>query len=137
MRKAMLLAMLAALGGCETTQEIKDYNRNVSTYEICMKMASQPFAGEARTSGWQQVIAERGESCAPYAAEMSIAAGRANATLQSLQQRLATPAPAVAPMTAYLRQHYVQGTSRICIYDRAGSPVHITIPATNLCPLTQ
>jgi hypothetical protein len=136
--KYSFIVVAVMLAGCETTQEIKDYNRNVSTYEICMKIASQPLASEARTTGWRQVIAERGESCAPYAAEMSIVAGRADANLQSLQQRLAAPAtPAVKPTTAFLQRQYVQGTSKICIYDRLGSPVHITIPATSLCPLTQ
>lgn len=36
---------------------------------------------------------------------------------------------------AYLRSQYVSGTSRICTYDRMGSPFVLTVNATELCPM--
>jgi len=38
--------------------------------------------------------------------------------------------------TAFLKSNYVQGTSRVCIYDRAGSPYIITIGAAQMCPIS-
>lgn len=38
--------------------------------------------------------------------------------------------------TAYLRSQYVQGTSRVCTYDRMGSPYVVTVGSAELCPIT-
>ena len=37
---------------------------------------------------------------------------------------------------AFLKHSYVSGMNRICVYDDLGSQVVITIPSTQLCPLS-
>jgi hypothetical protein len=39
-------------------------------------------------------------------------------------------------MLAFLEREVESGIHRICYYDNAGSEVAITVPITNLCPLT-
>ena len=50
------------------------------------------------------------------------------------QQMSAQPAGGGA--TAFLRSQTVSGTSRICSYDRMGSPYVITIGAVDICPIS-
>jgi hypothetical protein len=38
--------------------------------------------------------------------------------------------------TAFLRGQHTEGQSKICIYDRLGSPYVITIGIVELCPIT-
>lgn len=39
--------------------------------------------------------------------------------------------------TAFLKGSYVSGMNRICIYDRLGSEVAITLRSVDICPLSQ
>ncbi len=136
MRK-YLGAILAAVAvtGCATSPEEL---AATPTGSLCMAYARAVL--NSNRDDWLREVYRRGETCAPYAAEMAVAGAQSQSMLNGLNQRYlpATPAaPIQSPMTAHLRNQYVQGFNRVCIYDRAGSPVHITIPATNLCPLTQ
>lgn len=47
----------------------------------------------------------------------------------------ATPSQSSGGATAFLKREYESGFNRICIYDRVGSEVAITINATQICPL--
>ncbi len=51
-----------------------------------------------------------------------------------LQQPGATQATA-GPVGFYKRE-YLSGANKICFYDRMGSEVVITIPATSLCAIS-
>ena len=71
---------------------------------------------------------------------------RAARILQNLGQqfgggaRIITPQPPVgggiAQGTAFYKSSYISGFNKICMYDRMGSAVSITIGNTELCPLT-
>jgi hypothetical protein len=56
---------------------------------------------------------------------------------QLMQQGRRQPNPVDNPTApaAFLRNSYVSGLNRICLYDRLGSQVAVTIPATAICPL--
>ena len=41
----------------------------------------------------------------------------------------------VKPAGALLKHQYVEGLSRICIYDNIGSPFILTVNAVALCPI--
>jgi hypothetical protein len=38
--------------------------------------------------------------------------------------------------TGFLKRQYVEGMSRICVYDKLGSPYVITLGAAQLCPIS-
>jgi hypothetical protein len=52
---------------------------------------------------------------------------------QSAGQSMAAPS---SGGTAFLRSDYVSGTSRICTYDRMGSPYVMTVSAAQICPVS-
>jgi hypothetical protein len=59
-------------------------------------------------------------------------------SLTSAGRQMTPPAESVSDgATAFLKGQVVRGTSRICSYDRAGSPYVITVGAAEPCPLTQ
>lgn len=130
------------LTGCATYQVLRQQSESQSTYHLCIKLARAALAGENARAAWADTIRARGESCAPYAAEMQIEAQRSNVMLQNLNNAYVAPLgaravgapPPPSGAVAFLRWDYVEGTSRICVYDRLGSPVHISLPATSLCP---
>ena len=86
-------------------------------------------------------LQSRGENCSQYAGAVS-AATAANAAamqsgLQMLQQARGAPAAAPAEQAAgFLKRNYQSGFNRICIYDRLGSEVAVTLPSTSICPLS-
>jgi hypothetical protein len=55
-------------------------------------------------------------------------------TLTNVGQQM-TPQP-TSGFTGYLRSSYVSGTSRVCSYDKAGSPYVMTIGAGSICPIS-
>lgn len=65
---------------------------------------------------------------------------RAGAAMQQpVQQPYQQPQPVgggTAQGVAFLKGSYVSGMNRVCLYNRLGSAVAITIGATQLCPLT-
>ena len=69
-------------------------------------------------------------------------ARRANVqrTMASVGQQVATPPSdngySGSGVTAYLRSQEVSGTSRICVYNKLGSPYVMTIGAAEMCPIT-
>jgi hypothetical protein len=48
---------------------------------------------------------------------------------------IASSTNAAARIWCYLKSNYISGTSRICIYDCAGTERHETVGAAQLCPL--
>lgn len=74
--------------------------------------------------------------------------GSIQSGLARMQQSLQPPQNAYGPVsasssssissfgTAYLRGQSVSGTSRICSYDRMGSPYIITVSSVEFCPLS-
>ena len=56
------------------------------------------------------------------------------ATASAIAAFVAMP-DAAARIWCYLKGQYLSGTSRICIYDCAGSERHETIGAAQMCPL--
>jgi hypothetical protein len=140
MKKTVSALALAVLAGCASTPEEL---ASTPSGTLCVRYATAILNGNR--GAWLQEVYRRGETCAPYAAEMAAASAQSQAMLGNLNQRYVAPmaAPAVAPApvrreaTAFLKRQFTQGTNTVCVYDRLGSPVHITIPSTQLCPLTQ
>ena len=140
MRRTMIGLALVALVGCASTPEEL---ASTPSGTLCVRYAKAIL--NSNRGDWLQEVYRRGETCAPYAAEMAVAGAQAQSMLGNLNQRYVAPmaAPAVAPApvrreaTAFLKRQFTQGMNTVCVYDRLGSPVHVTIPATSLCPLTQ
>lgn len=76
------------------------------------------------------VLALMLSGCSDPRAMRIIAAGLSGAA--------STPTPAVPASTAgFLKRQFVSGTNKVCVYDRLGSDLYVTIPSVELCPLTQ
>lgn len=135
LRVVSLLALGASLTGCAIAPEEL---AGRSTGSLCVAYARALL--NPNRDDWLAEVYRRGESCAPYAAEMAAASAQSQSSLNSLNQRyMVAPTPVAAPRpgTAFLKGEFTQGFNKACIYDRLGSAVHVTIPATQLCPLTQ
>lgn len=62
--------------------------------------------------------------------------GLANASRAMNQQSYTPTYGGVASGTAFLRNSYVSGMNRVCVYDRLGSAYVTTIGAAEICPLS-
>jgi hypothetical protein len=132
-RLASLLAVGVVMTGCAIAPEELSTR---SSGSLCVAYARAVL--NPNREDWLAEVYRRGDSCAPYAAEMAAASAQSQSSLNSLNQRYMQPAvPVQRPATAFLKGEFTQGFNKVCMYDRMGSPVHVTIPATQLCPLTQ
>lgn len=99
-------------------------------YEVkLMRNAAQPgldqdlaFALQIRSAAAQKQAADAASTAA------------AAAFLES--QRVRNAPAATATSGGFLKRQYESGFNRICVYDRLGSDVAITIGVTQLCPLS-
>jgi hypothetical protein len=57
-------------------------------------------------------------------------------TLSNVGQQMATPPSSGNGFTGYLKSSYVSGTSRVCSYDKGGSPYVMTIGVASMCPIS-
>lgn len=136
MRSALLAALAAICSGCAMTpQELATR----STGSLCVSYARAIL--NSNRGAWLEEVYRRGETCAPYATEMVIAARESQQTLNSLNTQLGVPAsPVAAPagrtITAFLRTSREEGMNRICVYDALGSPYVITLKAAQICPVS-
>lgn len=131
----------AGLSACATVQDMRSEASGVSTYSLCMRLAAPGLlTNRAQLEVWRDTVAARGDSCNSYQADMDRASRQQAATMQSLTTRLnqqnQPTTRAVTPVgTGFYKRSFRQGNSLICVYDRLGNPVYITMHATEICPL--
>ncbi len=133
LRRPAALALLAVLtGGCAdfdvdeflwgTPAQQAEFARTSSDLALCRYLRDYQSASVEVRRQWADEISRRGQNCAwypdPLAAEEVRGHGRTGGG------------------TAYYKGERVSGTSRICRYDRLGSAVVVTVPRSDLCPLT-
>lgn len=58
-----------------------------------------------------------------------------SAALTNAGRQMAAQSPS-SSATAFLRSDYVNGTARVCTYDRMGSPYVMTVSAAQICPVS-
>jgi len=135
------------LSGCFKT--VADY-QNTPSVKLCMDYlvhGHKPLYFEGRTI--EKVLAQRGENCSQYAGaatQLRIQDERSSQALGAMGTQLLknsgpTPNPnnsygSGGAATAFKTGETTKGFNKICMYDQMGSPVVITIGATELCPLT-
>jgi hypothetical protein len=115
------LAVVAAssLGGCahqflsQAQNECSSFGFTPGTNEHANCVQQQYAAGRAR---FQQ--------------------GLLNAQQSIGSSSYGTTTGGAATGTGFLRNSYVSGMNRICVYDRMGSAYAVTIGAVEICPLT-
>ena len=128
------------------TQATVDPNfiRYESSASLCASFIGSANAPSNIRELWWSELYRRSENCAAYApAAGALPQDRSDSvdrTIQALRllnaQFNRAPQPAPAQPTAFFKRDYQSGTNRICIYDRLGSDVAITISAAAICPLT-
>jgi hypothetical protein len=116
-----------------------------SSYSLCSKLVKAQLAPSEVREGWARELQQRGENCSQY---VSTIAAEAQANQQQLNlglQMLSSPAQSPPPPpvgggsaagTAFFVRSQVSGMNRVCIYNRLGSAVAITVGAAELCPLS-
>jgi hypothetical protein len=131
------------------------------TSEICrayIKYALNPAAsadGQVYQDARAEALKRRGENCDRYkdwalqqiaieeqrSAELN---ARSEKDFNNLMRALAVIGSAQSSRelqrhkgSAFLKNEYIQGFNKVCVYDRLGSVYAITIEATQLCPLSQ
>lgn len=132
----LLLLALIPLSGCVSVSEKIAMAPTLSSYSLCEKLATATLADNSVREAWAMELQRRGENCSQYGG--TIAARQASdAQLMQLSNQLQQPRATQAPAIGFLRNSYVSGMNRICVYDRLGSQVVTTIPAAAICPLNQ
>lgn len=113
---------ILALAGCAT-------GVRGSPRRVCADAGYRPGSPEF-TSCWHRVRDQMFAAEAPAMA-VGIAAGVA----ANAKPAPAAPAP-VNPGFGTLRQEYVSGLNRVCVYATARGDFTLTVSASQLCPLT-
>jgi hypothetical protein len=85
----------------------------------------------------QQEVARRDAAINQALIRAGSAMQGAGAALQQPYQQQAQPyGGGAAQGMAFLKGSYISGMNRVCLYNRLGSAVAITIGSTELCPLS-
>jgi hypothetical protein len=99
-------------------------------------------AGALSLSGCASIAGTCSQYSAAFYDECAAAVRQSNARRVGIMGAAlagASRTPDVATPTgpvAFLKSQYEQGSAKVCVYDRLGSPYVITIERVQLCPLT-
>lgn len=147
--RLVIVPFLCALAGCGMFPTVTEQIAAASDYELCyfsVAAETQYFRQSARNA-----IAAKGVDCNTHwpmvQARISARAADDARSMQLLQIGTQMMAPNRTPTsqalgggaasgTAFLKRNYVSGFNRVCIYDRMGSEVAVTVGAVELCPIT-
>lgn len=130
--------VLVVLAGCSTlNQQAIDAAPSKSTYMLCSNLVNATMASPELREAWAQELQRRGENCGQHMAVIEAEQrGRAQnnaAALQMLQQSRGQP---MAPPQGFSNLIYqsASGTTRYCVYDKAGQKVTVAQPQLAPCP---
>jgi hypothetical protein len=132
MRKLFCIGAMFLTGCASTPVDLVD----VTTGALCVGYAKAIL--NPNRDAWLAEVYRRGQTCAPYAAEMAAASSASQSSLNSLNQRYM---PAVQPavssgITAFYVRESIVGASKMCSYNALGNPHVITVRAVDMCPRT-
>ena len=119
----------------------------MSSYQLCEKLAVATLAPDEIRATWARELDSRNETCQAYAGLLQARQQQNQALmlqgLKLMQQGQPRPLYTSPPVgggsavgMAFLKGQYVSGVNRICMYDRLGSAVSITVSSTQICPLS-
>jgi hypothetical protein len=142
---ALISVSAFGLSGCSsmygTPYERAAQNSRSSSYSLCSRFAQGQMAPDVVREEWAQELQRRSENCSQYSGAIANSIQQGNQQMQTGLQLLSQPNRQVPAMgggtsvgVAFLKRNYQSGFNRVCIYDRLGSEVAVTIGSTALCP---
>jgi len=152
--RVIIISAIAALilPGCAEMygkpEDREAANRATADYVLCEKLIVQTGAPSEIRNEWALELQRRSVNCEQYAASIHATAQRdmeSSNELIRIGQEMMQPKPlpgtppqggGVATGMGFYKREYISGHNKICIYNRLGSEVAITIGAAQLCPLS-
>src|SRR5574337_503737 len=118
-------------------------NAQSSSYSLCLGLAQATLAPYQVREEWARELQRRGENCSQYSNAISATMQQNQQQMQLGLQLLSPPVQQAVPAgggvgggAAFLKREYTSGFNKICVYDRLGSEVAVTIGAAQICPLS-
>lgn len=142
MRPLCIIGAVVALVGCATPEQARYQASQTSSYGLCSKLANAVLAENTLREAWANELARRGENCSQYMGMIQAEQAKdaqINAIVQQYNQPGTAPlgTPAQSGGVGFLKKAVPAGNVQYCVYDKLGSSVVTTIPATSICPLKQ
>ena len=128
-----------------TSNERSVSNSKASSFKLCKDLAIATLAPESIREEWAIELQRRNENCSQYSASINNAI-QSQANLNRLSQSLLESSKPYTlgssnsnsthniVGTAFLKNSYVSGMNRVCIYNNMGSTYTYTVKASRMCP---